>query len=480
MPRSVPAREGTESTPPSTPALDATVAETIARHFDGSRVEGSTAHLGFSGITMDCWVNDVVPMGVNLAASLFFNLRGGPLGDVPVFASISGYGPDEVAAVVAGGCEWSCAFGPVLRAAFTHEDDADLSQHGASLSGVTYAVRSDATSKMLGADLTSDPGETIRGVYSRLAGDETLTKRVIDSGMLPILPRSVSTLLSVFVMEGATHRVVEVKVNGSDWAPAQAAFADRFVGPQGAVVLLRELAVLVPQPTDDPPDRNALQRTLSALSRRTESVAGAGWPGWHAHRGVLAPPMRTEELVALEERAGPLPRAYADFLTSVAVAGGGPGYGLLRPDRREDVIPLAHAGCGVTWVLRLDGAHYGEVWADAAGSDETFTCVAQNFTDWYLAWVDHAVRGVGPWVSWDVSACATPGVLSQVLDAHPGVSDLSALVPPRAIRLSGGGAYLPAGAALDPCQGCVSLADHFGLTSDVFSPGVLSGAGPQR
>ena len=76
------------------------------------------------------------------------------------------------------------------------------------------------------------------------------------------------------------------------------------------------------------------------------------------------------------------------------------------------MIPLAHAGCGVTWVLGD-----GEVWVDAAGSDQTCAKVARSFTDWYLAWLDHAVRGAGPWLHWDNAACATTSVLTQMIES---------------------------------------------------------------
>jgi len=154
---------------------------------------------------------------------------------------------------------------------------------------------------------------------------------------------------------------------------------------------------------------------------------------------------------------------------------------LLRPRVRGEVIPLAHAGCGVTWLLHLQGERRGEVWVDAGGSDRSYSRVADSFTGWYAAWLDASVRGVRPWVQWDARYCATPAVLSQMLDAlgdavrAPGGANLSGRIGTGAISLTNGGGYLPAGVALDPCHACVTLASELGLAPDVFAPGILSG-----
>jgi hypothetical protein len=186
---------------------------------------------------------------------------------------------------------------------------------------------------------------------------------------------------------------------------------------------------------------------------------------------VLADPLTGAELDELGVR---LPADYQAFLLDVAASGAGPGYGLLRPRLVGDEIPLAHAGCGVTWVLRSNG----EVWVDAAGSDETVSRVAGSFTEWYQAWLDAAIRQLGPWAQWDNRCCATSSMLWQILEkTHPGETgpvSLADEVRPGAISLTGGGSYLPARSALDPCHPCVALAAQFDLTPDVFAPGVLS------
>ena len=177
---------------------------------------------------------------------------------------------------------------------------------------------------------------------------------------------------------------------------------------------------------------------------------------------------------------GPLPNDYREFLLTVAGSGAGPGYGLLRPTAGGDGVPLAHAGCGVTWVLRLDGEHRGQVWVDAAGSDGRYVKVADSFREWYDAWLDAAVRDHGPWAQWDNGSCATPpGILRLVESLTPPGQpvrrmSLADRVGVGAISLAGGGRYLPAGSALDPCHPCVSFVAEFDLTSDVFSPGAPS------
>jgi hypothetical protein len=207
----------------------------------------------------------------------------------------------------------------------------------------------------------------------------------------------------------------------------------------------------------------SLQRTLNGLATDPTPGQAAGWQGWAAHGGALGPVWTADDPT--------LPEDYRHFLTRVAGPGAGPGYGLVAPRVVDGVIPLAHAGCGVWWVLR-DGA----VWVDASGSDGTYTRVASSFTDWYRAWLDHAVRGAGPWLQWDNAACATTSVLSQMLDDLEREGLSADALPDRigrhGIALASAGGYEGPG-SLDPCQGCVGLAVRFGLEPDVFAPGRL-------
>src|SRR3712207_6849880 len=82
------ARTGSPQGPES---YDVLLAETIACHFDASRVEATTVHLGMGGVVVRCSVNGVHALGAHRAASLFFEISGGALGPTPIFASVSGY-----------------------------------------------------------------------------------------------------------------------------------------------------------------------------------------------------------------------------------------------------------------------------------------------------------------------------------------------------------------------------------------------------
>src|SRR5690606_29923113 len=117
----------------------------------------------------------------------------------------------------------------------------------------------------------------------------------------------------------------------------------------------------------------------------------------------LGPVLGDAELAAVEAGTGPLPDEARWFLTHVAGPGAGPGYGLLPPRRVGDVVPLAHAGCGNAWVLRLDGPDRGTVWMDARASDEGTRKVADSVGAWFTAWLDGAARSVGPWQQYDVT-----------------------------------------------------------------------------
>lgn len=466
-----PAREYTD--PAEVPAADASLAATIARHFDGGCTSGRTAFLGFNDVSIECYVAGTSPVGANRSASLFLLLRGGRLGAQPVFASISGYGTSDEEAIVAGGCEWSCQFGPVLRAALADSVEPDIEPLHTTVDGRSYRVAAAGLGRLLGSVPEQEPGELLRTVHRHLAGEALLTQVVLDSDTLPVLPAHTSTLLSVFVMEGPNSRVVEVKVNGVDWPPASLAFPQPALPLSSVMALERELAVLTPDEELQLPTRAALDRTLAGLALRTDPEQPAGWRGWRAHRGVLGPCMTEHQVTALQKIIGPLGADHATFLTTIASSGAGPGYGLLPPHPVGELLPLAHAGCGVTWVLRLDAEHRGEVWVDAAGSDGTYTPVASSFLTWYLAWIESAVRADTPWTSWDTACCATPHVLSRFLDANPGTTTLSGRLDQHAIKLTGGGVYLPADSPLDPCHGCTALAARLGLTDQVFAPGIL-------
>ena len=462
------------------PEPDELLAQTIARHFEGSSVEGSVARIGLGGVEVDCQVNSVREMGAYQAASLFFQLSGGPLGPDPIFASISGYEKSAEAAIVGGACNWACAFGPVLRAGLTGVGDPEADEFEIVLDGCRYRGVVEGMDRVMMLDAGAPEG-LIRETRDRLGADPWLTPQILTSSALPVLTTSGPTILSVFLSQGPQGQTLEVKVNGTDWGPACSQTEGPEVSRANAIVMLRELAVLtVIEPA--PPQREAVQRTLDGLAHRVDPEQVAGWPGWQAHGGQLGDLLADVEVSVIEVDTGTLPADYRYFLTQVAGPGGaGPGYGLSHPRLIDRSVLLAHAGCGVAWVLRLDPAEYGTVWVDAVGSDGTFTKVADSFTEWFTDWLDASVRDQRPWVHWDVGQCATPGVLGQALTAKDQKNprregeppSLAGSFGPGAILISSGEGYFPEGTALDPCHGCVHLAARLDLPPNVFVPGIL-------
>jgi len=273
-------------------------------------------------------------------------------------------------------------------------------------------------------------------------------------------------------------------------------------GPGGA--LLRELAVVVPLDDGPPLTRGNIGRTLRGAERPLygEPRTHVSWPGWQHHGGKLGEPATENEVKRLESAIGELPGDYREFLLSVQASGAGPGYGLIAPlhpaqvelaagafdfvdsERPETpahgVIALAHAGCGVMWLLVVKGPQRGEVWVDAGGSDQVARCVAPSFTTWYTNWLESVVRNEAHFIQWDAACCAAPGVFSQFLDAQTqrgktrveAMRALAESLEPGAMSLtSGGGDYFAQGDALAPCQGCTALAERLGVGLAIFKPG---------
>ena len=131
----------------------------------------------------------------------------------------------------------------------------------------------------------------------------------------------------------------------------------------------------------------------------------------------------------------------------------------------------------------------GEVWIDARASSGGAKRVAPSFDAWYRGWLDDAVANTGPWVPWDSERCASPHAFAQMLEhlnrgaAEPktGKGSLEGNVPRGGLKImSSGGEYFPPNAIVDPCHGCVALADHLGVPQDAFAPGSrpFEGASP--
>jgi len=480
--------------------LDRLLVETIARHFPGATIDGTVVDLAVAGLRIDCHVNGVRPLGAFSSASLFFHLSGGALGERPIFASISGYEESPEHAVVVGACNWACSFGPVLRAALAGEEQPEVTRTTADIHGQRFHLLVDGLDRVMSFGEADPDLARTRAARARLGGTPWLVGVVAASGRLPVLPADRPSVLSLFVGERPDGRIVEVKVHGVDWPAAHAAI-DGDCEPAGAMTLLRELAVAVPAWKPGPLARGALDATFAGLRQPLEDGArtAVDWRGWRAHGGQLGPPLAEEEIARLERAAGPLPDDVRQFFAEVAGSGAGPGYGLLRPtallaegtfDWRDGeepdgppagVLPLAHAGCGVVWLLVLRGPHRGEVWVDAGGSDRIARRVAGSFETWYRAWLDDAVRDAGPWTQWNGDACATPGVLSQILDqieaegvtGDDALAALAERIGDGAICITTAGSpYFPAGAVIDPCHSCAATAARVGVTDGAFQVGV--------
>ena len=480
--------------------LDALLVQIMANHFPGARTDGNQVDLGVAGLRIACRVNAVGEIGRSSSAHLFFHLSGGALGEEPVFASVSGYEGTPEQAVIAGACNWACSFGPVLRAALAGEEQPEVARFTADIHGQRFRICVDGLDRVMAFGEAEPELARTRAARVRLGAAPWLIGVVLESGRLPILPVDRPSVLSVFLGERPDGRIAEVKLHGVDWPAARTAFTGESE-PAGAVTLLRELAVAVPLGPPPPLGRAAVEQTLAGLTAPLEGGPRptADWRGWRAHGGTLADPMSEIALARLERETGPLPADYRRFLVEVAGRGAGPGYGLLPPTAAlaagtfdwqdgeqpdgaaAGVVPLAHAGCGIMWLLVLGGEHRGEVWLDAHGSDGRARRVAATFEAWYRAWLDAAVRDGGPWTQWDGRACATPQVLSQVLDqiekegatGDAALARLKERIGPGAISVTTTGSpYFAAGAFIDPCHSCTATADGVGLADAVFCAGV--------
>ncbi len=398
-----------------------------------------------------------------------------------MFASVNGYEKSAPAAIITGGCNWACSFGPVLRSGLTGVSEPDAGEFETVLAGRRFrVVVSNLDRAMMFSD--ADPSALIQDARARAGAVPWLTPQILAAPELPLLTATGPTLVSVFVSYSPNGEIVEVKINGADWGPSCHNIDDPSVPVEGGMVMLRELAVLTPIEPAPPFERAAVQSTLDGLAERNESQQVAGWPGWQVHGGRLGPVLADIEVSVIEVHTGPLPADYRHFLTEVAGPGAGPGYGLSYPRKVDNSILLAHGGCGYVWLLRLDPVEYGTVWADASDSDDNLVKVADSFSEWFAGWLDSGVRDAGAWINWDSSACSTAGILVQVLEDRDrngrrskgeGIS-LAGTFGPAAIKMTAGGGYLPAGSPSDPCHGCVTLVGHFDVGPEVFAPGILS------
>jgi hypothetical protein len=483
------------------PPHDALLSETVAHHFPEARIEEDAIKLGFGDLQISCFVDAIREIGPYNAASLFFTLRGGRIGKAGVFASVSGYAETAEAAIITGACNWTCAFGPVFRAGLAGEEIAEVDRFEVTVDGQRFRIFVDGLDRaMLLED--GDATRRIAAARARFSPGSWLVRAILESGRLPLLHAERPTIISAFVSDGMASRTVEVKVNGWDWPGMEPVFAPVPAEPPGAIALLRELAVVVPVGPSPALVRGPVARTLEGLKRPGPKREAVDWPGWKHHGGELGATLSRDEIATLETRVGKLPADYHAFLSEVAAFGAGPGYGLMSPlgelqkrvatgtfswndeskptTRAAGVIPIAHAGCGIMWLLVIAGPHAGEVWLDGRSSDGLARRVAPTFIAWYRDWLTAAVQNAQPWIQWESACCATPGVLSQLIAAmeREGVAKdaINDEVPKRfkagALSLAAMGSdYFVDKTKLNPCQGCIALASRFHLAAAVFQSG---------
>lgn len=485
--------------PPARPGdtnLEQMFVERFAAHFPGAVTDGSVVTLPFGGLTVRCELAGLDTLANQHSAALYFWISGGPFDNGPVFASVSGYGESPLEAVVMGCCNWACAFGPVLRAGLGGETVTDIGSFEGLVDGQAVRLSLQHLDRVIRtAEATETPPAIIEASRARLGPDGWLLRRVVESGSLPLLRSDRPVLLSAFLMD-SDDPLREVKVNGGDWPPSFPSLGGLGPRPVGAFPFMRELGVLVPLAPPPALTRAGIERTLRPLMAsegEAPSRSATSWRGFRAHGGRLADPLPVDAIATILPGAFHLPDDYAAFLRDIASSGAAPGYGLLSPAhpgqqallaRSEPPGPslaLAHAGCGVTWLLGVGSEHHGQVWVDAMGSDESVKQVDASFSGWYRRWLDSVVRDVAAWIQWDSQACATAGVFVQVFEKleRDGVPEearaerLRSLLKAGAITLkSGGSNFFVAGDRIDPCAGCVALAARFGIGDGVFGVGL--------
>ncbi|MCX5745501.1 MAG: SMI1/KNR4 family protein [Proteobacteria bacterium] len=226
--------------------------------------------------------------------------------------------------------------------------------------------------------------------------------------------------------------------------------------------------------------------------------------GAATHRYELAPPLATDEIVALERALGaPLPDEYRDFLGEISGGGAGPAYGVFPAagaarhvirdphpawGSAQRAIPIGHFGCGHAIVLVLDGRARGEVWLYARAID-VVAPIRPSFSTYYIDWIDRLARNALPDTIVPADACALPSALSGYLGvwerrlgiapgqlAGPPLRDALGALGPGAIELAADRSPLfEVGDRVDPCLSCALLVEKLaadGLAPDVIAPGL--------
>ena len=446
----------------SAPAPDSErrLAEVIADHFVGARVveaDGAwVVELGEDLPVIECRIDtqqDHPPYGV----FVFLSIRGGALGGAGALVTASGYGPSPEHALTLAGCNWACAFGPVLltgigRPELINTEDPDVELFETTLDGRRHLF---AVGHL---DRWSDSARAAGAERRRLGGSSALTRAVLTSGTIPSTRSDGVIALGCFLACGRATST-EVKLGTADW-PAAAEVLERLAPPpdeSAGLHMLREWAILAPLEPAPELTREGLQRTLDLLRAcGADPDAEAGWHGARRHGMRLGEPGPADPSLPAEANR---------FLTRIAASGAGPGYGLEPRRIDERWWHLADAGCGARWLLDLtDGA----VWLDSRACDDGFAQVAPGLTAWYEAWLDNAIHGGGPFARWEHRADAAYKMLARAAREN-GVDALPRTVT--RVRI-----HSPEGEPLGPCHACERTYARFGVPPEVFTTAPAQGA----
>ena len=433
-----------------TPAFDVVLAQTIARHFRGATTEtiddAQTVRLGEGLPTIECFIDEIQdhePYG----AFLFLQISGGAFGSRPVLVTASGYGSSQLASVVTAGCNWACAFGPVLltgvgRPDLIDSDNPNVEQFEATVGGRRYRVATGHLDRSMNM-----PIEEVEAYRRRLGGPRALTDRVLASPLIPATRSDEAVALGCYAAIGP-HSITELKLAGADW-PAGRSVLDAIPPEPGGHRMLREWSVLTPLEPAPPLTRDGLQHTLNLIAATSyDPGSEAGWLGSRHHGMRLGPPSLPSGLS--------LPEDLRWFLSTIAGSGAGPGYGLDVYPADDGGIHLADAGCGAEWRM---SPYDGSVWLDSRACDDGFTRVAPNFISWYEAWLDHAIRGGGSFGRWSYQVDAAYKMLEQSA-AEFGVEHLPETVTRVKIQTPT--------KAFGPCHSCQLVYSRCGVPASVF------------
>ncbi|MDO5066086.1 MAG: SMI1/KNR4 family protein [Propionibacteriaceae bacterium] len=437
-------------TQPENITAEELLAQIIANHFTDAQVaERDGEHvvaLGEGLPEIACHINELqheAPFG----AFITLSIRGGRLGSPGALVTSSGYGENPGSAIVAAGCNWACAFGPVLMTGIGRPDlistqDPEVEQFETTVGGRRHLV----TVAALDRTMTVGPQE-IAQWRERLGGPSALTRKVLDSGTIPHSRTDDVLPLGCFAGIGPTP-FSEVKLGAGDWEAGRRVLEGIGTMADG-YVMLREWALLTPLEAAPPLTRDSLQATLDLLRAQAENPQHeAGWHGGLAHGMRLGAPGHIDGVE--------LPADFKWYVEQIAATGAAPGYGLEPRVMDQGWLKLARAGCAANWLLNLSD---GTVWLDSRTSDDQVRQVAPSFAAWYEAWLDNAIRNGGPFAQWDNRADIALKVLAEMLPQ----GRLEELSQTRLNMVSG---TEPVG----PCHVCEWTYASHGIPSSVFDP----------